>query len=157
MYSAPGYSKHYSSLDMDIFGLYYKYLLHIIQYCLIPTKTGAADSANAKVSCVNTGYYYDPLLLDFFQSNVKRPRLINRGIFYFSWSFLSLSFSVGYYVRIYTMLRSVASFCKHTPGPKQVVFLGAGFDSYFLMMEVYQFVLIILTQTQISYRKIFQT
>lgn len=35
------------------------------------------------------------------------------------------------------MLRAVASFYKHVPGKKQVVFLGAGFDSYFLMMEVY--------------------
>eukprot|EP00770_Monocercomonoides_exilis_P006532 MONOS_6496.2-p1 / transcript=MONOS_6496.2 / gene=MONOS_6496 / organism=Monocercomonoides_exilis_PA203 / gene_product=Leucine carboxyl methyltransferase isoform 2 , unspecified product / transcript_product=unspecified product / location=Mono_scaffold00205:64337-65646(+) / protein_length=311 / sequence_SO=supercontig / SO=protein_coding / is_pseudo=false len=33
------------------------------------------------------------------------------------------------------MLRCVASFCKNLPGKKQIVFLGAGFDSYFLMLE----------------------
>ncbi|KAK2963344.1 putative Leucine carboxyl methyltransferase 1 [Blattamonas nauphoetae] len=80
---------------------------------------GCTDAATAKLSCIGAGYYYDPYLHQFTTLTQSRSRLINRG----------------YFARIYSILRCVSSFCKGIPGNKQVVFLGAGFDSYLFTMK----------------------
>ncbi|KAA6393285.1 MAG: putative leucine carboxyl methyltransferase 1 [Streblomastix strix] len=104
---------HYSTINME------PPQPHKPKSSLLEDIFGAVDSATAKASCIQTGYYDDQLLLRFIEQVEPRPRLINRG----------------YFARVFTILKCIASFCKSVQGEKQVVMLGAGFDSYFLTIK----------------------
>ncbi len=72
-------------------------------------------------SCVKLGYYKDEYVKHFVRDHIRRPPLINRG----------------YYSRVSGFRKIIKQFLSATTsGFKQIVSLGAGFDTTFWILKV---------------------
>ncbi|KAI9253404.1 S-adenosyl-L-methionine-dependent methyltransferase [Phascolomyces articulosus] len=77
------------------------------------------DATISRLSAVNLGYFKDPFVQFFVKRPIRRSPIINRGS----------------YIRNYALDQLVRQFLNlDTPKKKQIIALGAGFDTrYFLM------------------------
>ncbi|PRP82504.1 leucine carboxyl methyltransferase 1-like [Planoprotostelium fungivorum] len=77
------------------------------------------DATTCKYSCVQKGYWTDPYVLFFCKETIKRPPLINRG----------------YYSRVAVINALMREFLKSNGEHKQLVILGAGFDTTYFQLK----------------------
>eukprot|EP00891_Asterochloris_glomerata_P002981 jgi/Astpho2/2981/fgenesh1_pm.00051_%23_4_t len=84
------------------------------------------DAQLSKLSCIKLGYYADPFLQYFVRRAVRRSPIINRG----------------YFARQAALSQLLDAFLGHPSNdkagqelPKQVVSLGAGFDTTFFRLQ----------------------
>lgn len=77
------------------------------------------DATVSKLSAVDLGYYKDDFLHVFVKSRQRRPPLINRG----------------YFARVAALRKLSHGFFSASPCAKQVVCLGAGFDTSFFQLR----------------------
>jgi hypothetical protein len=72
-------------------------------------------------SCVKLGYLQDPFVHLFVKRPSKRPPLINRG----------------YFSRVYAIRALIKDFLTvTTDGPRQIIQLGAGYDTSYFFLKV---------------------
>ncbi|TPX65895.1 hypothetical protein CcCBS67573_g07994 [Chytriomyces confervae] len=83
------------------------------------------DATVARLSAINLGYFKDPFTTAFvkMRSAQRKPPIINRGT----------------YTRFSAIQKLVTSFLRSSPNPaldRQIICLGAGFDTRFFMLKV---------------------
>lgn len=87
-------------------------------------------------SAAKLGYFRDDFVGYFCKRQERKPPIINRGNFSSSnyVAVKGINQLLGYYARVAAMRKILKEFIRH--GGKQIVSLGAGFDTNYFVLQV---------------------